>query len=119
MGGKANGYNDQRDMFPQAVRAVRELRPQAFVFENVRGLLRPCFRNYVEFVRLQLTYPDYPVSANVDWETNLRRLERHHTSARTVSEPVYEVSIHLANAADYGVHQHRHRVFFLLGFDAI
>lgn len=113
MGGKANGYNDQRDMFPQAVRAVRELRPQAFVFENVRGLLRPCFRNYVEFVRLQLTYPDYPVSANVDWETNLRRLERHHTSARTVSEPVYEVSIHLANAADYGVPQHRHRVFFV------
>ncbi len=29
MGGKANGYDDHRDMFPQAVRAVRELRPLA------------------------------------------------------------------------------------------
>lgn len=56
MGGKANGHADLRDMFPQAVRAVRELQPLAFVFENVRGLLRPAFRNYVEFIRLQLTY---------------------------------------------------------------
>jgi DNA (cytosine-5)-methyltransferase 1 len=113
MGGKANGYNDHRDMFPQAVRAVRELSPKAFVFENVRGLLRPCFRNYVEFIRLQLTYPDFPISPNVDWETNLRRLERHHTSTHKVSEPVYDVTINLANAADYGVPQQRHRVFFI------
>jgi DNA (cytosine-5)-methyltransferase 1 len=113
MGGKANGYNDQRDMFPQAVRAVRELRPKAFIFENVRGLLRPCFRNYVEYVRLQLTYPDFPISMNADWETNLRRLERYHTSAREAGDQVYDVTINLANAADYGVPQHRHRVFFV------
>ena len=49
MGGKARGYNDERDMFGEAVRAVRELRPNAFLFENVRGLLRPAFANYVEF----------------------------------------------------------------------
>lgn len=113
MGGKANGYEDHRDMFPQAVRAVRELRPLAFVFENVRGLLRPAFRSYVEFIRLQLTYPEFPVSANVDWEQNLRRLERHHTSRHRASEPYYNVTINLADAADYGVPQHRHRVFFV------
>ncbi len=113
MGGKANGYEDHRDMFPQAVRAVRELRPLAFVFENVRGLLRPAFRAYVEFIRLQLTYPEFPVSANVDWEQNLRRLERHHTSRHRASEPYYNVTINLADAADYGVPQHRHRVFFV------
>jgi len=65
IGGKARGYYDLRDMFPQAVRAVRELRPKAFMFENVRGLLRQAFHDYVEYIRLQLTYPDFPISQNI------------------------------------------------------
>jgi DNA (cytosine-5)-methyltransferase 1 len=113
MGGKARGQRDTRDMFPQAVRAVRELRPAAFMFENVRGLLRQAFANYVEYIRLQLTYPEFPISDNLDWDTNLRRLQRHHTSRRRDNELVYRVSLQLANAADYGVPQHRHRVFFV------
>jgi DNA (cytosine-5)-methyltransferase 1 len=113
MGGKARGHKDQRDMFPQAVRAVRELQPQAFIFENVRGLLRSAFANYVEFIRLQLTYPEFPISDNVDWSTNLRRLERHHTSKDHQAELVYNVTINLADAANYGVPQRRHRVFFV------
>ncbi|MDR1497049.1 MAG: DNA cytosine methyltransferase [Puniceicoccales bacterium] len=113
IGGKARGYDDLRDMFPQAVRAVRELRPRAFMFENVRGLMRQAFRNYVEFIRLQLTYPDFPVSSDLGWEANLLRLQRHHTSKRRVDGLVYQVSLHLADAADYGVPQRRHRVFFV------
>jgi DNA (cytosine-5)-methyltransferase 1 len=113
MGGKARGHRDTRDMFPQAVRAVRELRPAAFMFENVRGLLRQAFANYVEYIRLQLTYPEFPISDNLDWDANLRRLQRHHTSGRNGKELIYRVSIQLANAADYGVPQHRHRVFFV------
>jgi DNA (cytosine-5)-methyltransferase 1 len=113
MGGKARGHQDHRDMFPQAVRAVRELRPAAFMFENVRGLLRDAFANYVEFIRLQLTYPYFPVSDNVDWDVNLRRLQRHHCSSRSISELSYKVTINLADAADYGVPQRRHRVFFV------
>lgn len=113
MGGKAKGYQDDRDMFPQAVRAVRELQPLAFIFENVRGLLRSAFSNYVEFIRLQLTYPSFPTSSNVDWETNLNRLRRHHTTRNRSSESVYNVTIHLADAADFGVPQRRHRVFFV------
>ena len=31
----------------------------------MRGLLRSAFANYVEFIRLQLTYPTFPVSDNV------------------------------------------------------
>lgn len=113
MGGKAKGSDDHRDMFPQAVRAVRELRPRAFIFENVRGLLREAFSNYVEFIRLQLTYPEFPVSTNVDWATNLRRLERHHSSRGHQGELIYNVTLNLADAADYGVPQRRHRVFFV------
>jgi DNA (cytosine-5)-methyltransferase 1 len=113
MGGKAQGFNDQRDMFPQAVRAVREVSPLAFVFENVRGLLRPMFRNYVEFIRLQLTYPDFPVSQNLPWEINLQRLQRLHSAKEEKGVLRYKVAIHLADAADYGVPQRRHRVFFV------
>jgi DNA (cytosine-5)-methyltransferase 1 len=113
IGGKAKGYDDLRDMFPQAVRAVRELRPAAFLFENVRGLLRECFSNYVEFIRLQLTYPDFPISKNVSWETNLQRLQKHNSSSARSDGLRYQVSIQLADAANYGVPQRRHRVFFV------
>jgi DNA (cytosine-5)-methyltransferase 1 len=113
IGGKARGYDDSRDMFPQAVRAVRELRPKAFMFENVRGLLRQAFTNYVEYVRLQLTYPDFPVSHNVPWDVNLQRLQKHHNSAGRMNDLSYQVGIHCADAADYGVPQRRHRVFFI------
>jgi len=113
IGGKARGYDDSRDMFPQAVRAVRELRPKAFMFENVRGLLRQGFRNYVDYVRLQLTYPDFPISRNISWDSNLQRLQKHHTSNSRFNGLTYQVSIHLADAADYGVPQRRHRVFFV------
>lgn len=112
MGGKANGNTDRRDMFPEAVRCVREVKPKAFILENVRGLLREAFQNYVEFIRLQLTYPEFPVSQNISWETNLRRLQRHHTSLG-INELSYRVSMNLADAADYGVPQRRHRVFFV------
>ncbi len=57
LGGKHRGHGDHRDMFPEAVRAVREIRPRAFLFENVKGLTRTGFASYFEYIRLQLTYP--------------------------------------------------------------
>ncbi|MCB1231677.1 MAG: DNA cytosine methyltransferase [Verrucomicrobiae bacterium] len=113
VGGKARGFRDRRDMFPAAVEAVRALAPAAFVFENVRGLLRPAFQNYVEFIRLQMTHPQFPVSRNLSWEQNLARLERHHTSRDRTGELTYKVSVHDADAANFGVPQRRHRVFFV------
>src|SRR5206468_2547721 len=53
IGGKHRAHHDDRDMFPEAVRAVRELRPRAFIFENVKGLLRETFTDYFEYVYLQ------------------------------------------------------------------
>jgi DNA (cytosine-5)-methyltransferase 1 len=76
-------------------------------------LLRQAFRNYVEYIRLQLTYPDFPISQNISWDTNLQRLQKHHTSKSRLNGLTYQVSIHLADAADYGVPQRRHRVFFV------
>lgn len=114
MGGKAAGMNDVRDMFPQAIRAVAEAQPRAFIFENVRGLLRPAFSNYVEYIRLQMEFPEFPISENASWDQNLARLERHKESVGKVSSELrYRVHVHQANAAEFGVPQHRHRVFFV------
>jgi DNA (cytosine-5)-methyltransferase 1 len=113
LGGKHRGYLDKRDMFPEAVRAVRELRPKAFVFENVKGLMRETFANYFEYIHLQLTHPSLTRRKSETWSEHRARLERHHTSRRARSE--YNVVCRLVNAANYGVPQRRERVF-LVGF---
>src|SRR4249919_3725620 len=43
LGGKHRAHDDARDMWSQAVRVVRETRPKAFIFENVKGLTRASF----------------------------------------------------------------------------
>ena len=114
MGGKGLAYNDRRDMFPQAVRAVRETKPEAFVFENVRGLLRKSFASYFNYILLQLTYPEITAGLGMEWTDHLALLERCHTSA-TRQAVRYNVSFRLLNAADYGVPQKRYRVI-IVGF---
>ncbi|MDZ4802105.1 MAG: DNA cytosine methyltransferase [Bryobacteraceae bacterium] len=115
MGGKHQGYMDSRDMFPEAVRAVRSLRPRAFIFENVKGLTRQSFANYFAYIVKQLEHPSLTRLQNESWEEHRARLEQHHTSQRQTSE--YNVVTRLLNAANYGVPQRRERVFFV-GFRA-
>ena len=114
LGGKHRAHQDKRDMFPEAVRAVRELRPKCFVFENVKGLLRQSFASYFHYIILQLTYPVLVKKKGEYWQPHLSRLERHHTSSKERNLS-YRVVYRLLNAADYGVPQHRHRVF-IVGF---
>lgn len=111
LGGKHGGYRDQRDMFPEAVRAVRELNPKAFIFENVKGLMRESFSDYFEYVLLQMTYPSLVRRKAERWLDHRKRLERHHTSR--AARPEYSVVFRLLNAANYGVPQKRERVFFV------
>ena len=44
--GKQLGADDERDLFPQALRLVEECHPRAVMLENVRGLLSPKFDDY-------------------------------------------------------------------------
>ncbi|WEF30699.1 DNA cytosine methyltransferase [Pseudoduganella chitinolytica] len=115
LGGKHGGSLDTRDMFPEAVRSIREIRPKAFIFENVKGLLRQNFASYLEYTILQLTYPFVTRCAEETWESHLARLERHHTSVPIPGELRYKVLFRLLNAANYGVPQKRERVF-IVGF---
>jgi len=114
IGGKHRGYRDERDMFPQAVQVVRAVRPPAFIFENVRGLLRKSFAKYFGYVLLQLQYPEVIRRKDEAWAEHLTRLEKHHTSG--VERGLrYRVVFQKVNAADFGVPQHRERVV-IVGF---
>jgi DNA (cytosine-5)-methyltransferase 1 len=112
LAGKSLGRRDDRDMFPQAIRAVRELRPRAFLFENVKGFLRPSHLTYSEYVRLQLTCPQVERRSREKWKEHLSRLERSYTAGLNEDE-TYRVVIHAVNSADYGVPQRRERVFIV------
>jgi len=87
--GRHRGKLDDRDMWPEAIRAVDELSPMAFVFENVRGLARETFQEYFRYVRSSLAEAGFGGG--------------YHVGHATV------------NAADYGAAQQRHRVM-VVGF---
>ncbi len=114
LGGKHAGQSDERNMFPEAVRAVREMKPRAFVFENVKGLLRENFTKYINYVLLQLEFPDCVRSSREDWPDHHARLQRLKTGGR-YGGLRYKIVVDLLNAANYGVPQRRERVF-IVGF---
>ncbi|MEE4025060.1 DNA (cytosine-5-)-methyltransferase [Gordonia sp. PKS22-38] len=114
-GGKGNAADDERDMFPATTEVIRELRPRAFIIENVRGLLRPGFSDYYNYIRLRLAHPELRAAHDESWGDHFDRLQSEDTAAR--SDLQYKVLPTLVNAADYGVPQQRWRVFFV-GFRA-
>jgi len=111
-GGLGRAASDERNMFPVTADIVAQLRPKAFIIENVRGLTRSAFSEYYEYVQRRLALPEVPAKAGEDWPNHLARLRRaaahgaHHDFA-------YNVVATLVNAADYGVPQQRHRVFII------
>jgi len=110
LGGRHKAFEDKRDMFPQAVRAVRETMPKAFIFENVKGLLRQNFANYYQYIIHQLEFPTVVRKGDEEWIDHLARLEKIKTSGRKPRHVRYNVVFQLLNAADYGVPQCRERV---------
>lgn len=79
--GKQLGAKDERDLFPDAIRVVDEIRPKAVMLENVRGFLDAVFHDYRQNLREQLRKLGYSFA---EW--------------------------HLYNASDFGVSQLRPRV---------
>lgn len=78
--GKQLGADDERNLFPDALDIIADVKPQAVMIENVRGLLDAVFHDYREGLRSQLEKMGY----KADWR--------------------------LLNASDYGVPQLRPRV---------
>lgn len=68
--GKQLGAGDERDLFPEAVRLVDEVRPQAVMLENVRGFLDSAFVDYRSSLKRQL--------AKLGYDTDWRLLNASH-----------------------------------------
>lgn len=81
--GKQLGENDERNLFPAALRLIDEMKPKAVMIENVRGFLSAVFEDY----RLQL-------------RTQLDKMG-------------YKTEWRLLNASDFGVSQLRPRVIIV------
>jgi len=109
IGGKHRGQEDQRNLFPEVFRAVREIRPRAVIVENVKGLLRQSFRPYLDYILRQLGDPELLPRSPADWQRHSHRLARENAANRLG----YSVAFQLVNAADFGVAQRRQRVFIV------
>lgn len=59
--GRQLGQDDDRDLFPEALRIVKEIEPSAVMFENVRGLLDDRFAEYRIALNSKLESLDYKV----------------------------------------------------------
>lgn len=112
IGGKHKAFDDERDMWPQAVRVVRETRPKSFIFENVKGLTRATFATYLSYINLQLHHPALARGIEEDWKDHFGRLQQHHSSGGH-NDPEYRVLMEVLNAANFGVPQRRERVVFV------
>ncbi|MFC2105254.1 DNA cytosine methyltransferase [Candidatus Bipolaricaulota bacterium] len=113
LGGKHRGHADDRDMFSEAVRALRSLKPRAFIFENVKGMTRKSFADYFSYTHLRLTYPTIMSRKSETWHGHWQRLEKHHTAGKRSRALKFNVIARVLNAANYGVPQRRERVFFV------
>ena len=60
--GKQLGRDDERDLFPEALRLVEECRPKAVMLENVRGFLDAVFSDYRMGLKKQLKSLGYDAS---------------------------------------------------------
>lgn len=115
LGGLARAALDKRDMFPAFTKVLSRLRPRAFLVENVKGLTRASFADYYQYILLRLQHPSVEGRDGETWRQHFERLQHEHTSGLHDESLRYEVSAHVVDAADYGVPQHRNRVF-IVGF---
>lgn len=117
LGGKHKAQHDGRNLFPEVVRAIRHLKPQAVLLENVRGLLRKGFQPYFEYILRQLECPSVAPRSNELWQNHDERIRRHQCT--TGYKPAYHVQWRLFDAADFGVPQNRYRVFIIAVADGM
>jgi DNA (cytosine-5)-methyltransferase 1 len=59
--GKQLGAQDERNLFPAALRLIDEMRPRAIMIENVRGFLDAVFEDYRGHLKGQLAKLGYVV----------------------------------------------------------
>lgn len=119
LGGEHRGSEDERNMFPEFFKALRQIQPKAFICENVRGLLRSSFRPYFDYILNELSLP-FVERHHADWRVHSAILAKELEVTPVTQEQMkmrYHVIATPVNAADYGVPQTRQRVI-IVGFRA-
>jgi DNA (cytosine-5)-methyltransferase 1 len=113
LGGAHKGYEDKRNLWPELFRCVRETKPLAILAENVKGLRRPSFKPYYDYILRELGAPFEERVEGEDWRDHDRRLVKLEDEKDGDYDPAtrYHVKVQLVNAADYGIPQTRWRVF--------
>jgi DNA (cytosine-5)-methyltransferase 1 len=111
LGGMHKGYGDPRNLWPELFRTVRETRPRAVIAENVKGLLRPSFKPYYEYILNELRAPFERRVDGEDWRDHDKRLRKALARNAVDQTERYDVQYLMVNAADYGIPQVRWRVF--------
>ena len=111
LGGKHLAFADDRNLFPDFFRAVRELQPATILLENVKGLLRKNFAPYFEYILRQVECPIIQPKKGESWQAHNQKIRKHQCSV--TYSPLYQVAWRLLDAADFGVPQNRQRVFIV------
>lgn len=62
--GKQLGQKDDRDLFPTALKIVRQVMPKAVLLENVAGLMDDIFAEYRQSIRVEL----HDMGYQTDWK---------------------------------------------------
>lgn len=107
-GGRRQGRHDHRDMLPAVVRAVAQVRPRAFLIENVRGLLFQSSAGYLKSIVARLRNPTVENPSTPGSE------DLYHLRAGPPSDQdMYRVEYKVLNAADFGLPQNRDRLFIV------
>lgn len=113
LGGVHRGYDDDRNLWPELFRCIRESRPRAVLGENVRGLIRPSFKPYYDYILRELSLPFEERVEGEDWRDHNKRLMKALQRGNNDPGESYDVWCLPVNAADYGVPQIRQRVFVI------
>lgn len=105
-GGQGKGHQDERDLFPRFVHFLHDLRPKAFLIENVAGLLNKRFSEYFGRIISWLSFASLS-------HPPLMSFDDGQPIFKSSLIPDYRVFFKILNAADYGVPQNRLRLFVI------
>jgi len=107
IGGQHKGSEDQRNLWPWAIKTVSEIKPRAFVFENVPNMAST-HKDYLEYLVKALTIPT--IADPQQWIEDGEKLQKILSEGQSF-DPSYDVSVDLLTSSDFGTGQKRKRLF--------
>lgn len=114
-------YDEKAQLFKEYLRILKVLRPKMFLFENVKGILSMRETFYKKDANGEIQY--YTIKNNLTGRESRRPIVESY--GRNVMDIIkndfsniqngfgYNITDHVLNAVDFGVPEHRERVFIV------